>query len=511
MNPTPKSARWAAATLATYLLIYLSWQAFHWLPGDNAEVGNLLFLPIGTAAVLAALMASRRCAECVRLRWFWRLFALGLSAQVAGDLAMTFYDFGSGTAPFPSLADPPYLAFYLLIGLALLHIPVAPTTRPQRIRIGLDLLIILLGAGMAIWYLVLAPTVTEGGTTTLQMATSIAYPVGDVLVLGALGIVAMRWSPSTLQRPLALIAAGLSLFVAADLIYAYAVLHGAYTAGGPTDILWIGAFALFALAATQQRQVRANAPETSIPPRSQTESKVSWLPFGALVVGSITLLSAEWGQRLVPELTLLLAAVVLAGLIALRQFLAQGELIRLRDELGAAHDALAKLAGADPLTGIANRRSIDRSLKEELERAKRYGRSLSILFVDIDHFKQINDNYGHAAGDDALKEFAAVMCAGLRPADLPCRWGGEEFVVLLPEADRDAALRAAERIRTAEEDHTFSFADEFKLTCSIGASSFPDDSGDMPHLIELADHALYEAKRRGRNQVIAAEPIGAPV
>ena len=83
--------------------------------------------------------------------------------------------------------------------------------------------------------------------------------------------------------------------------------------------------------------------------------------------------------------------------------------------------------------------------------------------------------------------------------------------MLLPEADRDAALRTAERIRTAEEAHHFTFGGKAKLTCSIGASSYPDDGGDMPHLIELADHALYEAKRGGRNRVIAAGPIGALV
>ncbi len=155
------------ALLAAFLLFYLSWQAFHWLPGERALVGDLFFIPIGIAAVVAAWRASRRCARHRRLCWFWRLFALALGAQLAGDTAMAVYDFGSGVVPLPSLVDPPYLAFYVLMALALSRVPLAPVTKSQRTRIGLDLATAILGGGMAIWYLVLAPTVTEGGRRAL--------------------------------------------------------------------------------------------------------------------------------------------------------------------------------------------------------------------------------------------------------------------------------------------------------------------------------------------------------
>ncbi len=503
---TVQSKRMALA-LSGFFAIYLSWQAFHWLPGGRAQVGDLFFLPVGSVAVFAAWRASRRCGQHGRLCWFWRLFALALGVQLAGDTAMAIYDFGPGEVPFPSLADPPYLAFYLLAGLALSRVPLAPATRSQRNRIGLDLATAVLGGGMAIWYLVLAPTVTEGGSSALQMATSIAYPVGDVMLLAALGIVVLRWSPLGLRRPLAFIVAGLSMFILADLAYGYALLHGSYTAGGPTDMLWIGALALFAFAATQQMEVRPGTHETSIPPRAPTERTVSWLPFGALVIGSATLLDSQWGNRFVPELSLVVVAIALAALIAVRQYFAQGEMVRLQRELREAHEEVVRLASQDPLTGMANRRSLDASLKDELERANRYGRALSVLFVDVDHFKAVNDDFGHAAGDDALKEMGTVIRDCLRPADLSSRWGGEEFVVVLPETGSAEALRAGERIRASVECHAFSLGGDKGLTCSIGASSCPDDASDAGGLLGLADHAVYEAKRRGRNQVISAESM----
>lgn len=487
-----------------FLLFYLSWQVFHWLPGAQAPVGDLFFIPIGIAAVVAAWLASRRCARHRRLCWFWRLFALALAGQLLGDATMAIYDFGPGAVSFPSLADPPYLAFYVLMALALSRVPLAPATRSQRTRIGLDLATAVLGGSMAIWYLVLAPTVTEGGGSALQMATSIAYPVGDMALLAGLGIVVLRWSPPTLRRPLGFIVAGLSLFIVADLVYGHATLHGTYAAGGPIDMLWIGALALFVFAATQQRVARPGTRETSIPLRAPIERKVSWLPFGALVVGSAILLSSQWGNRFVPELSLVVVAIALAALIAVRQYLSQGEMIRLQGELREAHEEMTRLASQDPLTAMANRRSFDESLEEELARAERYGRALSILFIDVDHFKAVNDDYGHSAGDGALKELASVIGDCLRPADLPSRWGGEEFVVLLPETACVEALRAAERIRASVEHHAFSFADGVGLTCSIGTSSWPDDAEDAQGLLRLADDAVYGAKRRGRNRVMAA-------
>jgi diguanylate cyclase (GGDEF)-like protein len=390
------------------------------------------------------------------------------------------------------------------MGMALIQVPVAPTTRGQRQRIGLDLAAAIVGGGMVIWYLVLAPTIVAGGYTALQLATSIAYPLGDVAILATLAIVLLTWSPPALRRPLGFIVAGLSMFVVADIAYGHALLHDGYTAGGPIDILWIGALTLFAVAAGRQEKVGADAPAASVPERAPIERRVSWLPFGALALGSATLLAAEWGRPFVADFSIVLTAIALAALIAVRQYVTQRQMIRLQLELGAAHDELSDLADHDSLTGLSNRRRIDEDLSREMERAKRYGHRLSVLFLDIDRFKSINDEYGHAVGDAALSEFASLLRDCLRPADLPSRWGGEEFVVILPETGSEEERRTAERIRATAAAHDFSFDETTGLTCSIGVSTFPDGAAEIDSLLKLSDGALLKAKQDGRNRVAVA-------
>jgi diguanylate cyclase (GGDEF)-like protein len=499
--------RKATIGLGAFLLLYLSWQLFRWIPGDVARIGDAFFLPVGVIAVLACWSASRRCVEVKRLRWFWRLMALAITAQLAGDTTMAVYDFGGGEVPFPSPADLAYLSFYPLMLLALLRVPVAPTSRTQRTRLTLDLVTALVAGGMVIWHLVLAQTLMEGGRGTLQMLTSVAYPVGDLVLLAGLGVVLLRWSPPILRRPLSSIAAGLALFIAADLVYSYAQLHGGYEAGGAIDTLWIAALALFALGATSQRGTLFEARETTVPTREVSERRVSWFPFAALAIGGLILISAESGQAFIPGMVLVLAAVGLTALIAARQYVTQKEMIRLQSELREAHDQLAELANHDALTSVANRRSIEVTLVDELERAHRYERNLSVLFLDIDHFKAINDSRGHASGDRVLAEFASVVKSCLRPTDTVGRWGGEEFVAVLPETGAEEGMCVAERIRACVESHRFPLEAGGGVTCSIGAGCLPDDATDVAGLIEVADGAMYEAKRQGRNQVIAANHV----
>ncbi len=505
-DPDLEMPRKTTIGLGAFLLLYLSWQLFHWIPGGVTQIGDVFFPLIEVAAILACWRASRRCAEVNRLRWFWRLTALATAAQLVGDTTMAVYDFSGTEIPVPSLADLGYLSFYPLMLLALTRVPVAPTSHVQRVRLSLDLTIAMVGGAMVVWHLMVAPTLSEGGLGAAQMLTSIAYPIGDLVLLAGLGIVLLRWSPAALHRQLSLIAVGLAMFIAADLVYAYAVLHGGYSAGGWIDMLWIVAFAIFTLAAASQKRMRAGAPETIVPRREVFEQKVAWFPFAAIALGSVILLSSEQGEKLV-ELTLVLAAIGLAALIAIRQYVTQKEMIRLQLELREAHDQLAEMASRDALTSVANRRAIEATLVDEIERARRYRRDLSILFLDVDHFKSINDRFGHAVGDRVLADFASTVEGCLRPIDTLSRWGGEEFVVVLPETGADDATRAAERIRAGIEAHCFQLEGEERLTCSIGVASFPPDATDTAALIDVADQAMYEAKRLGRNRVVTTNRV----
>ncbi|PPC89591.1 MAG: GGDEF domain-containing protein [Methylobacter sp.] len=167
------------------------------------------------------------------------------------------------------------------------------------------------------------------------------------------------------------------------------------------------------------------------------------------------------------------------------------------------HQAL-NMAYTDPLTRTNNRASFDSALKREISLANRNSNNMSIIFLDIDHFKRINDDYGHSCGDFALASVAGWIKDSLRDSDLIFRYGGEEFVILLSNTDFNGAKLLAERIRKTIENHTLAYGmDALKITASLGVSSLGEgDSAES--IIERADTAMYEAKNSGRNRVVAA-------
>lgn len=167
---------------------------------------------------------------------------------------------------------------------------------------------------------------------------------------------------------------------------------------------------------------------------------------------------------------------------------------------------LELLALTDPLTKVLNRRALNDRLMSEMERVRRYNTTVSVLLIDIDHFKKINDTYGHLTGDDALVEVAAMLQRVVRAVDVVARYGGEEFVVVLPETGPTGAAAFAERLRELFESHVFaqSRGQIVRLTTSIGVSSFPAFGIDsVDDLFAAADQALYRAKSEGRNRVRA--------
>jgi diguanylate cyclase (GGDEF)-like protein len=184
----------------------------------------------------------------------------------------------------------------------------------------------------------------------------------------------------------------------------------------------------------------------------------------------------------------------------------------LQDELKMKNKQLEDLlykveymAITDALTGVYNRRRFHDVLTSEFERSKRYATPFSIIMLDIDHFKSINDNYGHQAGDTVLKEIADLLLKSIREIDTASRYGGEEFVLILPNTKKQDAINLAERIRNTIEKNSFSSIKNCVITASIGISGVPDaDIDTEDKLIRCADFALYRAKRNGRNRTESA-------
>jgi len=161
-----------------------------------------------------------------------------------------------------------------------------------------------------------------------------------------------------------------------------------------------------------------------------------------------------------------------------------------------------ELAITDTLTGIFTRRFYMQRFKEELERSLKFNLKFSFLMIDVDHFKDYNDEYGHLVGDVLLKEVSKTIKENIRQIDLMGRYGGEEFSLILVETDKEGAKFAAERIRQSlEARHIRAYDEDLKATISIGISTFPSDAKNADELIEKADLALYKAKQTGRNKV----------
>lgn len=183
------------------------------------------------------------------------------------------------------------------------------------------------------------------------------------------------------------------------------------------------------------------------------------------------------------------------------------DLRQTTEALRSANADLKRLANTDVLTGLANRRRFMEVLEGEIERAERYDRALSLVLVDMDHFKQVNDTHGHAGGDQVLRAAAGVLRSVCRDVDLAARVGGEEFAILLPETDAAGAEHVAERARgkIASGHHRAPSGAGFRITASAGVATFGREVTTAEALLQSADDALYRAKAEGRNRVVAGE------
>jgi two-component system cell cycle response regulator len=167
-----------------------------------------------------------------------------------------------------------------------------------------------------------------------------------------------------------------------------------------------------------------------------------------------------------------------------------------------------ELAVRDPLTGLFNLRELMRFLNYELIKSRRYNHPFSLLMIDIDYFKVINDQHGHRIGDEVLQRVADTILSNVRGCDLPARYGGDEFTIVLPETPARQGWLGAERLRKVVENLSIQItnkngaSEEIKVTMSIGVAEFPYDANSVDTLIEMSDQALYQAKHQGRNRAV---------
>ncbi|MGM0785022.1 MAG: diguanylate cyclase [Pseudomonadota bacterium] len=467
---------------------------------DNAGSGWLLLLgvqialaisyvllPYGRLASALYIFATALAAGsiCIAVRFRRQLFSPLAWGLIAGALALAATGHGiwywldlQGLEPFPSLADLFYLAVYPLFGIALWQVG-----RHGRDDEALgDALIVGISAAVLAWALLIAPHSYDPELALVQLLVSAGYPVADLILLPL--ILRLVFLQRTRIWAHFLLLMGMLAYLLADILYAQGNSLGWYAPGGLVDSLWLVAYALFTAAAWH--------PSAKVKPRSHIcDAELSMRRLYVLGTASVlvpmVMLFASGSEMDVVRV----AAIGSILLFLLVMWRMAGLLKRTHHQARA----LETLARTDPLTGAANRRHLEQQMAREMARAERNDSSLGLAFLDLDYFKRYNDTHGHSAGDVLLQEMVAGWQKTLRNQDVLARFGGEEFVVLLPDTDTTQCQVVLERLRKRV---------SFGQTCSAGLAIF--QSGETADaLIKRADDALYVAKRSGRDCVVLAE------
>ncbi len=479
--PHPPIARVLLSLAAAVLAVHLA----HDLTGFGSAAFDQAFGDWFQPAAYAAcgLVTLLRARHVPAERTPWRLVGVGMLTYAAGSVVYNLVVADVPAARFPSAADALWLAFYPLAfaGLAMLL-----RIRHRGTVAGVWLDGLLGGAVVAAVVAVVAFQPVFEGTSPAGVAAvaRLAYPIADLV---ALGFVVVVWAFG--GRPTdafwGLLAAGFAMLATGDGTYVVGVTDSSWSPGGLVDLPYAVGMGCIAAAAWVQPR------PWTVPGAGVQARAVFPIVFAVAGVGLASYAVVEGLNPLASALALVTLLAVVARFGWTLVWLAR----RSAD--------LSTRASTDPLTGLANHRTFHERLREELDRARRTGAPLAVVALDLDHFKAINDTYGHAEGDAALQGVGRTLARQARPYDLVARLGGEEFAFILPGADGATAMEVAERARSGLGGVEVQGR---PLSCSAGVASYPEDAPDGGRLLELADGALYWAKRAGRAQVRRYDP-----
>jgi diguanylate cyclase (GGDEF)-like protein len=458
-------------------------------PDLRAKVTYALYLPLTSGPMLLAWRVARRGSLPPATRRAWRRLGVGLAGWFLANVGWLWFEAIRGVDT-PVVVDAVYLTAAGVMLVGLLALPGRRRTREERLRLAMDVGVVVAAAFVAMWYLVLGPATTIEESDLVSVVVAVAYPVADLVLVFGIVTALLRGTPASSSGSLRLLLLGIGAYVVADVVDGYMSLHGGEVVGlGWTHLLWLGGLLLFAVAADSQwAQAVDDAAEE--PARRRT---FSVLPYVAVAGGYGLLLIVARGLALYPLGGMLVGSVVMIALVVTRQLSVLRENARLTERY---HE----LATTDALTGLANRRHLLEVGERLFKIAARADRPMAAVMIDVDHFKPINDVYGHGAGDAVLREVAERCQGELRDSDLLGRYGGDELVALLPETGAEGAVGVADRIRDAVTGQpVHQGGGVLVLTLSLGVA---DSEGcrDLDGLLHHADMALYEAKRRGRDQ-----------
>ncbi|MFN8381648.1 MAG: ATP-binding protein [Anaerolineales bacterium] len=291
--------RWGAAwgIAISYLIFYILWTKFHWgatesfrlIPQWNADknylfITDITFQPLQLFAIITAWRIAFNRSHEIRLRRAWFFLGFAVAAQLLADSTWMYLEIFLGEPPFPSFADVFYLTYYPFALIGLLTLPGAHLRSEQRLRVVLDLAIVMVAMWMVAWFFIISPTSAQYETGKLDQFVATAYPILDLVVVGGALFLLFRKNTLAVRSMLLIYFTGLLMFVASDMLFAYVSLTGSYTSGGWIDILWITAYVIFALAALRQMDTTSFDESADISAQVFTGSSMA-LPFAAIILG----------------------------------------------------------------------------------------------------------------------------------------------------------------------------------------------------------------------------------
>ena len=495
------TGRLALVGLAYALVYVFLFFSRPWAEQGAAFLSDFGEVPLeAIVAVLALTVVARDPRHRASLAWL--LVAMALLADLTGNVIYGAYD-QAGQQPFPSAADGFYLAFYPLMLAGLLILPTASRRRELLgWRVWSNVAIVLLGGGMALIYFILVPTLGQLPADTLGTIISLAYPAGDLALLAALGTIVSRRPFAGDRRALGFFALGVAAWFFADLVFAIESASDSVVPPGTSDLLYLTGDMGFLLAAFAHlvglRRADAQAPSPVL-----TIGNLG--PYAMLGLGLGTLVAAALDPR-GQMLLLVVLAVGLTVIVVARQLVDERQRraaeAALLSEQSAAAEAAARMARRDALTSLANRTSVRETLAVEIEASRLTHRPVTLAFLDLNGFKAVNDNLGHAAGDALLVEVARRLVASVRTGDTVARLGGDEFALLCcdPAGTDDAHQIASRCIDSIAVPYRIGPHD-VRIGASAGVAVHDGRGCDVNDLLERADAALYQAKARGKGRV----------
>jgi two-component system cell cycle response regulator len=462
--------------------------------GGGAYARLVSYLLISSSAAAAVWWGIARNRPRARLPWL--LFGLSQVVYAAADTAFYIAHYVLHSERFPSLADLLYLSHYplLLAGLVVLI-----RRREPRNVIGLlDGLILAVAAAMLSWMFLIRPTATRGDHA-LALLVELACPIMDLALLAV--AVRLMIGAGSRSASFMLLIANLLGIAAADTVYSFQQLHGVYETGNFLDAIWLAANLALGAASLHPSMVRLAEPA---PSGREEPGLVRFVILAGAALLAPAALLVQYERGIADDIPATAVACAVLFLLTLGRM--AGVAVEQR-----------RLAITDPLTGLSTRRFIEARLPVEVAQARRRSGSVGLFIVDVDHFKSVNDRYGHPAGDRALIEIADRLRRTARPGDILARYGGEEFALLMPGAQPDELVAVSQRLRGSVADEPVALDDTISvtITVSVGAASFPAQSTCHTDLVAVADRALYTAKARGRDRVVIGagnepepEPVG---